>query len=195
MPVRKLAVPSTYRCLPYHFLEDRSFSLRAVQPADIEPIRRWRNAQIDVLRQRAPISEREQEEYFAREIWPTLNIEQPLNILLAYSHEGRLIGYGGLVHIAWDDRRAEVSFLLDPELARDTDGASARFATYLELIKQLAFQGLGFHRLVTETFDIRPAVVTTLEAAGFRLEGRLRDHVVIKGKRVDSLIHGCLDND
>jgi len=188
-------VPSTYRCLPFPRLEDRGFSLRAVQQSDIEPIRQWRNAQIGVLRQAEPISEDAQNAYFAREIWPTLDKAQPRNILLAFSEGYRLIGYGGLVHVAWEHRRAEVSFLLEPEMERDRDAFSACFATYLGMIKELAFRGLGFHRLVTETFDIRPAVVAALEQAGFRLEGRMRDHVMIDGTPTDSLIHGCLDND
>jgi RimJ/RimL family protein N-acetyltransferase len=34
-----------------------------------------------------------------------------------------------------------------------------------------------------------------LEANQFRLEGRLREHVRIGGTAVDSLIHGCLQDE
>jgi len=188
-------VASAYRCLPNPRLEQGGFSVRSVQPGDIEAIRVWRNAQMDVLRQAEPIGEDAQQAYFAREVWPALNVERPANILLAFAEGERLIGYGGLVHIAWDCRRAEVSFLLDPALAADEQAYRVRFASFLALIRRLAFEDLGFHRLWTETYVFRDAHIATLEHAGFRLEGRMRDHVVIDGRPTDSLIHGCLDND
>lgn len=190
-----MGIPSAYRCLPYPRLDAGGFSLRAVQPDDIEPIRQWRNAQREVLRQAEPIGSEAQRAYFDRSIWPALDEAQPANVLLAFSEGDRLIGYGGLVHIGWEHRRAEVSFLLEPDLAGDEPAYRARFAAYLELIKELAFRGLGFHRLFTETFAFRNAHIATLEEAGFRLEGRMRDHVVIDGRPTDSLIHGCLADD
>lgn len=189
------AIPSSYRCLPYATLEQDGFALRAVQPGDIEPIRQWRNAQMNVLRQEAPITPEAQEAYFARNIWPSLDEDRPANILLAFLEHGRLVGYGGLVHIAWDDLRAEISFLLAPELARDEPAYCARFAAFLPLIRESAFEGLGLHRLFAETYALRTAHIATLEQSGFRLEGRMRHHVVVDGKPTDSLIHGCLDDD
>jgi RimJ/RimL family protein N-acetyltransferase len=187
-------IPASYRCLPYATLERNGFALRTVQPADIEPIRQWRNAQMNVLRQTTPISAEAQEAYFAETIWPSLSESRPANILLAFLENGSLIGYGGLVHIAWGDRRAEVSFLLTPKLAGDEPVYGARFAAFLGLIRELAFQGLGLHRLFTETYAFRTAHIAVLEQAGFRLEGRMRDHVVIDGQPIDSLLHGCLND-
>lgn len=188
-------VPSTYQCLPYPRLERGAFAVRAVQPGDIESIRQWRNAQMDVLRQSAVIEPEAQGAYFARHVWPTFADEQPAQVLLAVEESGRLIGYGGLVHIGWEHRRAEVSFLLDPVVAADEVSYRDRFSAFLALIKELSFAGMGFHRLFTETYAFRTGHIGTLEDAGFRLEGRLRDHVLIDGRFIDSLIHGCLAND
>jgi RimJ/RimL family protein N-acetyltransferase len=189
------SIPAAYRCLPHSTFEIGEFALRSVQPQDIEAIRRWRNEQMDVLRQSEPIGADAQTAYFETTVWPEFASERPTKILLAFSEGGRLIGYGGLVHIAWEHRRAEVSFLLQSELIRDARGYCARFSAYLGLIRELAFRSLGFHRLFTETYAFRNVHIETLEQAGFRLEGRMRDHVIIEGKRTDSLIHGCLADD
>jgi hypothetical protein len=184
-----------YLCMPRSRLERGVYAIEAVQPDQIEAIRCWRNAQIDVLRQTAPISPEQQIAYYAREIWPALEQPQPSNVLVSYFGHGSHIGYGGLVHIAWPHFRAEVSFLLDPAHAVEQDGADIDFINFLALMKELAFGDLKLHRLSTETYAIRPRHIAVLAACGFRQEGVLREQVYIHGKPVDSFIHGCLRTD
>lgn len=197
--MRPLGTPSStvkaYACLPKQSFEDGDRSVRPVRPEDIEAIRRWRNAQIDVLRQARPITADEQEAYYAKHIWPAMAEARPSALLLGYLEKGRLIGYGGLVHIAWEHRRAEVSFLLDPTRTLDADGYRADFQRFLRLLKEVAFSALGFNRLFTETYSTRKHHIAVLEATNFRREGILRQHVVVAGTAVDSLIHGCLRSD
>lgn len=164
-----------------------------VQPQHIEAIRQWRNAQLSILRQSVPISPGQQAAYYAARVWPAMKQMQPADILLACLEDERLIGYGGLVHIAWEHRRAEVSFLLDPELARESDAYARYFGTFLDLMKALAFEDLGLGRIFTETYAMRTHHISVLEANGFRLEGRLRNHVIVDDRPMDALIHGCLD--
>lgn len=182
-----------YACLPDAPITDGAFSLATVQDAHIERIREWRNVQMDVLRQSKPISREQQERYYEERIWPTLESPQPDNILLIFREGDRPVGYCGLVHVAWEHRRAEVSFLLDPDLAKDAAGYARYFSACLGLLRRLAFDALGFHRLHAETYAVRVEHIRVLESCGFRLEGRLRDHVWIDGTTVDSLIHGCLN--
>lgn len=184
-----------YRVMPTPVLSRGSIRARAVEPSDIEPIRCWRNAQMDVLRQSAPISEAAQAAYFRDHVWPDKPRARPANILLAFERNGRLSGYGGLVHIAWDYRRAEVSFLLETALAHDPAVLSETFSTWLRLMQRLAFTDLGLHRLTTETYAMRTTHIALLEAAGFRREGRLRDHVRVNGHPMDALLHGRLATD
>jgi len=165
-----------------------------VQDEHIEAIRRWRNEQIDVLRQSHPISPEEQVAYYAARIWPLLESPEPSDVLVAFLESDRLVGYGGLVHISWPNRRAEVSFLMDPDVVTDRDEAYPRyFAAYLGLIEELAFRDLGLHRLYAETWDVRPLHIATLESCRFVLEGRLIDHVFINGRPTDAVIHGLID--
>lgn len=166
--------------------------LRAIAREDLEPIRRWRNAQLDVLRQAAPLSDVDQQRYWDEVLAPEFDKPRPRQILVGAVEAGVLLAYGGLVHIDWPSARAEVSFLAPPETAADLPGYAALFADFLAALKQLAFEQLGFHRLFTETYDLRPHHVAVLEAAGFAPEGRMIDHVRIGGRFVDSLLHGCV---
>lgn len=186
---------ASYLCMPRKAISAGRFSITAVCAKHIEEIRRWRNAQLDVLRQTVPISSGKQAEYFAREIWPDKGVYEPSNILLIFTEDGRPIGYGGLVHISWEYRRAEISFLLDPEPPRQITEFEELFEVFLGLIRTLAFGDLGLQRLTTETFAIRDWVFRALERVGFVREGRLRQHVSVNGASVDSVLHGLLSSD
>lgn len=185
-------VPEKYICMPRPKLEDGPFSVEALQPVHIEAVRQWRNAQMDVLRQDEVITPAQQEAYYAEHIWPDMLKSNPSNILLAFKERGQLIGYGGLVHIVWEHRRAEVSFLLNPALAERQDDYARSFAAFLNLMKALAFDELSLNRLYTETYSMRQHHISILESAGFCREGVLRCHVKIKRLFVDSIIHGCV---
>lgn len=186
------SAPLRYRCMPRPSLVDGRFSIGAVQADEIEAIREWRNAQMTWLRQAAPIEAGAQRAYYERRVWPEMDSPAPDNILLSYHEDGRPIGYGGLVHIAWVHKRAEVSFLLRPELTDDASGYALRFSTFLGLLRRLAFEDLGLERLFTETFEGRDAHMAVLESAGFVREGVMKHHIWIGGRPVDSILHGCL---
>lgn len=150
---------------------------------------------MDILRQSSVITTEQQSDYYAAEVWPAMALPYPPNILLIYEEKGRPVGYGGLVHIAWEHRRAEVSFLLAPDLAGASDEYARYFGVFLDLIKELAFKDLRIDRLFTETYAMRRHHISVLEANGFLLEGVMRQHVVVEGRSMDSLIHGCLASD
>jgi RimJ/RimL family protein N-acetyltransferase len=188
----------TYACLPNPRITEGALSLSAVQPEQIEAIRHCRNAQMDVLRQSAQITPEQQSAYYAANIWPQMPLQHPDTILMVYLEQDNLgndkfLGYGGLVHIAWEHRRAEVSFLLDPALARSEADYARYFSTFLRLIQAMAFDDLTMERLFTETYATRQHHMSVLEATGFQREGILRNHVRINGQPVDSIIHGCLN--
>jgi RimJ/RimL family protein N-acetyltransferase len=180
-----------YACLPEEPVGEGNFSLIPVQDAHIESIRGWRNEQIDVLRQTAPIEKDQQIAYFQKHIWPSMTVGEPKSVLFGYLENDQLIGYGGLVHIAWEHRRAEVSFLVNTPLARDVPAYDMRFAMFLKLLKQVAFFQIGLRKLCTETYEFRHNTIRVLEECDFMLEGRLRAHVLINGAPVASLMHGC----
>lgn len=181
-----------YLVMPRPQISDSVLNLRAVNQADIEAIRQWRNDQMDVLRQTEPISQEAQVRYFEENIWPDLIQLQPKQILLAIERQGELIGYGGLVHISWPYRRAEISFLLSPKLEKDSKVLYEYFTRFLALVQELAFKDLKLNRLSTETYAHRVIHIRALEVAGHRLEGKLRNHVIIDDSPIDALVHGLL---
>ncbi|SFP77606.1 GNAT family N-acetyltransferase [Hymenobacter arizonensis] len=186
----------TYRPLPQAAFTWENYTLVPIRYEDREPIRAWRNAQLEVLRQPEPLTAEQQDAYFQRVVLPLFDQERPTQLLFSLLHHNELVAYGGLVYISWLDARAEVSFLVDPVRAAKQAVYREDFLAHLRLLGQAAFGHLGFNRLFTETYDIRPAHVAILEEAGFRPEGRLRQHVrLAPGTFADSLMHGQLAAD
>jgi RimJ/RimL family protein N-acetyltransferase len=171
---------------------DSRYQLRPIHWNDRDSIREWRNAQINVLRQQNPLSVNDQDDYFSNTVMPQLTQEQPDQILFAFLENSQLVGYGGFVHIVWPDRRAEVSFLTNTTRS-EKQVFSQDWSEYLTLLVQLA-QKIGFHKLTTETYSIRPGLIEILENFGFTQEGLFRDHHVIQGAPVDSFAHTYLIN-
>jgi RimJ/RimL family protein N-acetyltransferase len=160
----------------------------------MEVIRRWRNAQMSVLRQAAPISAEQQQRYFEQAVVPTFEDPWPRQVLLTLVLDREPIGYGGLTNLEWEARRGELSFLVSPERAADPEVYARDLRAFLELVVDgVALGDLGLHRVFTETYDIRPHHVSILEEFGFVPEGRMRDHVRIDGRYVDSLLHGYVE--
>ena len=184
-----------YVCLKQQSFALGEYTISPVQDNHIESIRLWRNAQRDVLRQKNSIEPEQQAKYFSLNVWPDMALPHPSNILFSMFCDGKLIGYGGLVHINWSDKRAEISFLLDPSRTGDANFYESDFSTFLRLLKEIAFRILKLHRIFTETYNIRPHHIKTLELNGFLREGVMKDHVIISNAFVDSIIHGCLNKD
>ncbi len=178
-----------------HFYDNVGYSISTIRPIDIESIRIWRNAQVDVLRQKKSISTEDQMTYFAHVIWPSMTESFPKQILFSYFFEEQLIGYGGLTHMDWEAKRAEVSFLVTPERIANPKLYQSDFSHFLKLLAQVAFKELKFHRLFTETYAFRKDHLEVIESVGFKLEGILRDHVFEKNQWFDSLMHGLLSKE
>lgn len=104
---------------------------------------------------------------------------------------GDFVAYGGLVHIGWMDRHAEMSFLTDPAYCSCSD-YSRLLTVFIKLLSQLALNELGLHRLFTETYSWRTEHIELLESVGFCREGVLKEHVLINGEYMDSIMHGLI---
>lgn len=183
---------SIYKVLKTTEFRKGGYVLSPLREMDIYDIKTWRNEQIDLLRQKVVLTDQDQAEYYRSRVVPGFTELKPEMVLFSFLEHDRCIGYGGLVHIDWENKRAEVSFLLQTQRVRDSEQYRTEFSTFLHLMKEVAFTELPLNRIFTETYDIRPGHVSVLEQNGFVLEGRLRQHVFIRGRFVDSLIHGCV---
>lgn len=182
-----------YKVLKRNQLADaEGYRLAVIRPEDIESIRIWRNGQIDVLRQKKPITEEEQKSYFDQQIWPTLTQHEPKQILFSLFYKDQLIGYGGLTGIDWEAKRGEISFLVNPERIKNEQIYRQDYTHFLRLLSRMAFEDLNFHRLFTETFEFRKKHMAILEAFGFKPEGVMREHVFKQGRWHHSIFHGLL---
>ncbi len=169
-----------------------AYRISALRFEDMPAIKNWRNEQIHVLRQNKVLTDEDQARYYEQVVNPTLTMPQPPIMLFSFFCKGTLVGYGGLTNIDWTSRRAEISFLVATDRTLDEILYASDFRNFLRLMKQVAFRELKLNRLFTETYDIRPKHVAILEAEGFEFEGRMKQHVRIEGRYVDSLVHGCL---
>ena len=189
-----LEIEKKYVCLKNKKYEFENYSLIEIREKDIESIRKWRNNQIDILRQKEKISKKEQMQYYKSIIKKNFKKKYPDSILFSYMLNGKCIGYGGLTNIDWNSKRAELSFLVNDRRYLDSKIYVKDFFSFLNIITRLAFLELKFNKLFTETYSIRSKHLQILKKIGFQFEGKLKQHTMIKGKYVDSIIHGYLQN-
>jgi len=170
-----------------------NFSIVPIRFEDRMDILKWRNEQIYHLRQAQILTIEMQDHYYDNTISKLFAQEQPDQILFSFMKDNVLVGYGGLVHINWIDKNAEISFIMKTELEKDS--FDFFWMNYLFLLQKVAFDDLQFHKIFTYAFDLRPHLYKTLEKAGFNEETRLKEHCLFDGKFIDVVIHSKINND
>lgn len=156
----------------------------------LEKIKNFRNAQMSVLRQFKPLTEYDQERWF-KKISKDPN-QILFGILVKKNKNYEFIGYCGLTNIDNRNRRAELSFLVDPKRANVKRTYKADFMATLHIICKYGFEKLNLNKIFAETYSLRKFHISILESFGFRFEGRMREHNFKDGKYCDSLIHSLL---
>lgn len=181
-----------YKCLSNSIFEEGAFSIVPLRYEDRLDILKWRNEQIYHLRQNKPLTVEDQENYFNTVVDNLFDQKQPNQILFSYLEDGKCIGYGGLVHINWIDKNAEISFVMNTTLeANDFQG---NWINYLRLIEKVAFEDLKFHKIFTYAFDLRPHLYLAIEIAGFSKEAVLKEHCLFNDIFLDVVIHSKFNN-
>lgn len=168
-----------YRLLPLRY-EDRYL------------IMKWRNEQLFHLRQQQPLSEKDQDLYFKNVVSKIFDNKSPREVLFSYLEEDICIGYGGLVHIDWGNKLAEISFIMNTEL--EENFFEFHWSVFLKMIEEVAFEQLTLHKIFTYAYDLRPWLYPALEGAGFAYEARLKDHCYYQKRYIDVIIHSKWNN-
>ena len=128
-----------YQCLKkFENLSTEDIIITPIRFEDRILIRQWRNEQIYHLRQQGVLSEDEQDKYYKDKISPLFIKEQPSQLLFSIYRKGSLVGYGGLVHISWIDKNAEISFVMNSKL--ENEYFCKYWTIFLKLIEQVAFK-------------------------------------------------------
>lgn len=176
-----------YRVLNKQKYTEGNFSIVPIRYEDRLDILRWRNDQIYHLRQNKPLTVEDQDNYFKAVVNKLFDQDKPNQILFSYIKNEICIGYGGLVHINWIDKNAEISFIMDTKLEKEH--FQLHWITYLGLIEQLAFVELGLHKIYIYAFDLRPHLYKAAEYANFERDAVLKEHCLFQGEYKDVVIY------
>lgn len=180
-----------YKVLNQNIFEKNEYLIVPIRSEDRYKIMKWRNEQIYHLRQYKTLTREDQDNYFDNTISQIFHQEKPPQLLFSFLKNGELIGYGGLVHINWRDKNAEISFLMNTELEKEY--FKLYWSIFLDLIEQLAFLELGFYKIFTYAYDLRPKLFEVLEEMCYILEARLKGHYLIETNYIDILIHSKMN--
>lgn len=172
-----------YQCLRSQQFKQDDFSLVPIRNEDRYDIMNWRNEQMYHLRQTELLTKERQDRYFEQVVAKLFNQKQPAQILFSFLKGEECVGYGGLVHINWIDKNAEISFLISTE--KESLYFEDYWLCFLQLIQRVAFEVLSLHKLYTYAFDVRPKLYPLLKLAGFRKDAILKEHAFFNGKPID----------
>ena len=183
--------PSVYKVMNQSLFSKEEYSIVPIRYEDRFKIMEWRNEQIYHLRQSELLTSENQDNYFTNVVLKLFEKEKPDQLLFSYLKNGECIGYGGLVHINWIDKNAEISFIMKTELEKKE--FKKHWGIYLDLIEQVAFKELGLHKLFTYAFDLRPHLYAAIELKGYVKESILKDHCLFEGTFKDVIIHSKIN--
>jgi hypothetical protein len=134
---------------------------------------KWRNEQIFHLRQKNKLKKEEQQYYFKNVVSKLFSKRTPKQVLFSFLHDDKLVGYGGLVHINWTNKSAEISFVMNTKLEKLN--FEKYWNIFLKMISQIAFEELKFKKIFTYAYDLRPLLYNSLDNQGFSLEKEFTD--------------------
>lgn len=180
-----------YLCLSKKVFEKGDYKIVPLRDEDKYLILQWRNEQIFHLRQKEPLTKEKQELYFENVVAKLFETQQPNQILFSYLKNDICIGYGGLVHIDWEGKNAEISFIT--ETNRNDNGKifDKDFRTYISLVKEVSHKYLDFHKVHSMFYDIpeRQEYWRIIKELNFIQEAKLSEHILIRGELKDTYIY------
>jgi RimJ/RimL family protein N-acetyltransferase len=181
-----------YKCLSKQSYSLNEYQIVTIRDEDRYDIMQWRNEQIYHLRQSKPLDKESQDKYFDTVISKLFETENPNQILFSYLENGVCIGYGGLVHINWIDKNAEISFIMNTNL--EVNRFHEIWIAYLTLIEKVAFDELQLHKVFVYAFDLRPHLYEVLKDSNYFKEAILIEHCFYNNKFIDVIIHSKINN-
>lgn len=179
--------PESYKCLTKQSFEKGDYKIFPIRFEDQHVIMKWRNDQIDFLRQSTLLTESSQNNYFSTVVKSLFEEEKPNQLLMSFFEKNQFIGYGGLVHIDWKSLNAEISFLLDTSLNSEKNYLE-KFTIYLSLIEMMA-SNIGLHKIYSYGYRLAEYRFEPLIQSGFINEAILKKHKSINGNLHDVLIY------
>ncbi len=157
-----------YKCLNKQEFQIDEYKIVPIRFEDRYNIMKWRNEQMYHLRQSKILTIEDQDFYFENIVKKLPEQENPNQILFSFLEHNICIGYGGLVHLNWEKKTGEISFLISTELERNF--FEKFWLLFLQMIELVAFKILKFNKIYTYAYDLRPKLYICLEKANYELE-------------------------
>ena len=176
-----------YSCLKNQIHSHEEFSIVPIRYEDRLIIMQWRNEQVYHLRQSKILKEEDQNNYFSNVVAKLYSQKRPDQILFSFLKDDRCIGYGGLVHINWTDKNAEISFIM--KTSHEKESFFNYWSVYLKMIEKVGFDELDLNKLYVYAFDLRPHLYKMLIENNYFLDARLKQHCLFEDKFIDVVIH------
>ena len=175
----------SYACLNQNHFKKGDYEIVPIRFEDRYEIMKWRNDQKYHLRQKKTLIKQDQDLYFNTILKKGFDSKEPAQIIFSYLEKNKCVGYGGLVHIDWRKKYAEISFIMDTELEHEF--FSFHWSQFLNLIEKVAFNDLDFRRIFTHAYNIRPHLYKVLLKNNYNEESKIKSDNFEKSRY--SLIH------
>ena len=180
--------PKTYLALNCdNIISKDDFSIVPVRFKDRYKIMRWRNQQLYHLRQNKKLTKKDQDNYFSNVIRNQFAEKKPNQILFSFVEKNLCVGYGGLVHINWIDKNAEISFLMNTFLEKSN--FKNYWKIFLSLIENVGFNSIKMHKLFVYSYNLRPKLYEVMKENNYKEEANLIQHSLHNKKFIDVYIH------
>jgi RimJ/RimL family protein N-acetyltransferase len=182
-------------------LENARVILSAIEPDDVPAIVRWRNmpAVYRGFIEFEPLNTAAQTAFLAkltpdsdRRLW-LIRARQQESPADAPAHEGSggsvPVGTVGIMHLDWRNRRCEFGPIFIGELEYRGRGIAKEAEI---LVLDYCFNHLGLHKVIAHVPESNAGVIPFHEAAGFRRDTLLRDHIYRAGRFEGLHLLSCL---
>ena len=179
--------PKKYKALDVNIFTKNDYTLVPIRYEDRLNIMKWRNEQMYHLRQEIILTEENQENYYKDIISKLFTEKKPNQLLFSFLKNDKCVGYGGLVHIDWENKSSEISFIMNTSL--EENYFEILWDKFLLLIEKVAFNDLNLQKISTYAYDIRPHIYKIFEKNGFINKVTLKDKYLFNNKTVDVVIH------
>ena len=179
--------PTKYKALSQGNFKSGEFQIVPIRYKDRLDIMKWRNEQMYHLRQNKILTEEEQEGYYKNILSKLFGKNKPNQLIFSFLKNDKCIGYGGLVHIDWENKSSEISFIMNTSL--EENYFEILWTKFLKLIEEVSFTHLDFNSVFTYAFDLRQNLYPVLEKNKYLFKKRIKNQLKIKNKWFDVLIH------
>ena len=162
-----------YKCLNTQEFKIDEYKIVPIRLEDRYNIMKWRNEQMYHLRQSKILTIEDKDFYFENLVKKLFEQEKPNQILFSFLENEICIGYGGLVHLDWEKKTGEISFLISTDL--ESSFFEKFWHLFLNMIELVAFKILKLNKIYTYAYDLRPKLYVCLEKADYKLDKTIEE--------------------